>query len=195
MITLEMVEKLRERADVTFEEAKSALERTDGDLLDALILLEREGKVNPPEAAPEREDASAEACRWDGRSKKDRRRDRGHEEDYLKFKSLMRKMGRFLLRVLEIGNSNSIEATKNGSVILSCPVTVFVILLIFFFWVVVPLVVLSVFFGWKYRVRGPELGRDDVNAVIEKAEAAAEELRGSFSGGRDDDAGNDDTGE
>lgn len=180
MITLEMVEKLRERADVTFEEAKSALERTGGDLLDALILLEREGKVNPPETASQ--ESGGETCCGEGRPKKDKKH--GHnEEDYIKFKNFMRRTGQFLLRVLEIGNTNSIQVTKSGNVILSCPITVFVILLIFFFWIVVPLVILSFFFGWKYRFRGPELGRDEVNAVIEKAEVAAEELRSSFSGG------------
>ena len=35
-ITLEQVDKLRERANVSFEEAKIALEQNNGDLLDAL---------------------------------------------------------------------------------------------------------------------------------------------------------------
>ena len=51
-ITLEQAEKLREKADVTLEEAKAALEAADGDLLDALIWLERQGKPSPGPAAP-----------------------------------------------------------------------------------------------------------------------------------------------
>ena len=50
MITLEQVEQLRTKADVTYEEARQALEAANGDLLDAVILLELQGKVKPPAA-------------------------------------------------------------------------------------------------------------------------------------------------
>ena len=39
-VTLEQVEQLRAHAAVSYEEARRALEACDGDLLDALILLE-----------------------------------------------------------------------------------------------------------------------------------------------------------
>ena len=48
MEMIEKVERLREKADVTYEEAKAALEQSDGDLLDAMVLLERQGKVRKP---------------------------------------------------------------------------------------------------------------------------------------------------
>lgn len=44
-ITLEQVEQLRERSSCTYEEAKIALEQSEGNLLDALILLEKAGLV------------------------------------------------------------------------------------------------------------------------------------------------------
>lgn len=46
-VTLEQVEQLRAHAAVSYEEARRALEACDGDLLDALILLEREGRIPP----------------------------------------------------------------------------------------------------------------------------------------------------
>ena len=49
MDNLEKVEKLRERANVTYEEAKEALENNDWDLLDAMVALEKEGKTVKPE--------------------------------------------------------------------------------------------------------------------------------------------------
>ena len=42
----EMVEKLRQKANVSYEEAKAALEASEWDLLDALVYLESQGKVN-----------------------------------------------------------------------------------------------------------------------------------------------------
>ena len=44
-VTLEQVEQLRARDEVSYEDAKRALEACDGDLLDALILLEQRGKI------------------------------------------------------------------------------------------------------------------------------------------------------
>ena len=46
-VTIEKVDKLVERADVSYGDAKEALESASGDLLDAVILLEREGKLGP----------------------------------------------------------------------------------------------------------------------------------------------------
>ncbi len=44
-ITLESIEMLRARADVTYEEAKEALEKCNGELVDALIYLEKQEKI------------------------------------------------------------------------------------------------------------------------------------------------------
>ena len=45
MDNFEKVEKLRQHANVSYEEAKEALERSDWDILDAMIYLEKTGKV------------------------------------------------------------------------------------------------------------------------------------------------------
>jgi hypothetical protein len=44
-INLEQIETLRERANVSYEEAKAALETCNGDIVEALIYLERQNKV------------------------------------------------------------------------------------------------------------------------------------------------------
>ena len=48
MDELEKVEKLRSRANVTYDEARDALRACDGDLLDAMVYLEKLGKVDAP---------------------------------------------------------------------------------------------------------------------------------------------------
>ena len=47
---LEMVEKLREKANVSYEEATQALEACDWDLLDALLMLESKGRLQEMES-------------------------------------------------------------------------------------------------------------------------------------------------
>ena len=46
-ITLEQVEKVRSCTGVSYQDAKDALERSGGSVLDAVILLEQEGKSRP----------------------------------------------------------------------------------------------------------------------------------------------------
>lgn len=49
MITIEQVEELRKRVNVSYEEAKLALEEVNGDILEAVINLEKKNKITPPE--------------------------------------------------------------------------------------------------------------------------------------------------
>lgn len=45
MEKLAMIETLRERADITYEEAKEVLEQANDDLLEAIVILEKQGKL------------------------------------------------------------------------------------------------------------------------------------------------------
>lgn len=45
-ITLEQIDFLRERANVSYREAKEALEETGGDIVEALVMLEKQNKVS-----------------------------------------------------------------------------------------------------------------------------------------------------
>ncbi len=47
-VSLEMIEMLRERAHVTYEEAKEALEKCNNDVVEALIYLEKQEKIKTP---------------------------------------------------------------------------------------------------------------------------------------------------
>lgn len=47
-IDLETIEILRERANVSYEEARAALEKCDGNIVEALIYLEKQDRLKPP---------------------------------------------------------------------------------------------------------------------------------------------------
>lgn len=44
-VTLEQIDLLRKRANVSYEDAKEALEKFEGDIVEALVYLEKENKV------------------------------------------------------------------------------------------------------------------------------------------------------
>ncbi len=156
MTMLEQIEKLREKANVTYEEAKSALDSANGDLLDALILLERQGKVEPPSAggfyssAKETpEDAPEKAS-----DKKERRGSAGES-----FGDVLERIGKFCISVINKGNAINLEVRKNSDSKARCPLTVLVLLLIFAPWITLPLIIIGLVLGYQYRFI--ELGNAD----------------------------------
>lgn len=176
MASFEQVERLREKANVTFEEAKEALDAAGGDLLDALIYLERQGKVAPPTSGggyssseKDDRDGASENCHSQA----------GRGES---FGELLRRFGKFCAKLINKGNNNFFEAEKNGKTIISCPVTAVVVLLLFFFWVVVPLIIVGLFFGFRYSFRGNDLGKESINRVMDNASNTAEEIKKSVAG-------------
>lgn len=48
-VSLEKIDLLRNRVNTSYEEAKAALEKTNGDLVEALIYFEKENKTKPEE--------------------------------------------------------------------------------------------------------------------------------------------------
>lgn len=172
MATLEQVEKLREKANVSFAEAKEALDATGGDLLEALIYLENQGKVAPPPGGGSYSSS--------GKEEKEPAADSSREETYESCGEVFRKIGKLCVRIIHKGNSNYFEAERIGETVISCPVTILVILLLFLFWVIVPLMILGLFFGFRYRFRGNDLGKESINKVMDSASNTAEEIKRSI---------------
>ena len=48
-INLEQIDELRKRANVSYEDAKNALELSQGSLIEALVYLEKQNKIKPEE--------------------------------------------------------------------------------------------------------------------------------------------------
>lgn len=171
-ITLEQVGKLKEFADVSFADAKAALEASGGDLLEALVWLEQAGKIpvsgvstystrddqttgTAPETAPTGESASP-------------------QPQQEQFHSDARRVGRMFKRWL-IDNRLEAYHRKNGREF-QVPLGVALILLLMAFWLVPVLLIVGFFLGWRYRLAGPDLDREDVNQVMENINDTANDV-------------------
>jgi len=174
MSTIEQVEKLKEKANVTYEEAKEALGASEGDMLDAIIYLEKQGKVKTPEnngsftTTPSQEEQRQE------KKEKESESDKDYGES---FSTLFGKFIRWCGKVIAKGNVHMFEVRRNKEVVVSVPLTVLVLLLIFAFWVIIPLVVVGLFFGCRYYFRGPDLEKTGVNKVMDVAADACENIK------------------
>ncbi len=181
MITLEQVDKLREKANVSYDEAKAALEAANGDMLEAIINLEKQGKVTPPEGGGYYRSKGGKTDSK-GNSKESKASNNYSHRDNLA--DLVRKFVRFCAMLIHKGNMNSIEVMKDGEVKTSFSITVLVLLLLCFFWVTIPLLIIGLFMGFRYRFQGPDLGKDSVNSAMDTAATAAESLKKSIVEGQ-----------
>jgi len=164
MTNYEMTEKLSEKMGVTLEEAKRALEACDWDMLDAALMLE---KAQGGESAPyttRRERKSAEAQAEDER------------------RGVVDGIGDLLRKLFDLGIRNHFEVRRRDedAPVLDVPVIVLVLLMIFAFWVCVPLLVIGLFMGFRYSFSGAELGREGINQAMDKAAEAAGRVMGEI---------------
>ena len=167
MTHYEMVELLREKANVSYEEAKNALEAADWDLLDAIVLLEREGKTN------------AKSANFSTQSESEPEKEQPKRSE---FRDNMKRLGGWLAHLIEIGNRNSFVVTKNKKDLLQLPVTAAILVLCISWPLTLILLIVGLFAGCRYSFRGPQLGTDTVNKVMDKVNDAAESVKAEFTG-------------
>ena len=164
MESFEKVEKLRQRANVSYEEAKAALEASGWDLLDAMIYLEKEGKtVNNEKYVPsivvgEEESKSKDGCCKNKKSC-----------DGEKFKE-------FCKSSWKKGNENFFVVTHKNDTIIKIPVWAMILILIFTFHITLPVMLVSLFFGVRYAFKG-EADFEAVNKAMDKAGEYADSVK------------------
>jgi hypothetical protein len=175
---IEMVEKLMEKANVSYAEAKQALENNNWDMLDALIELERQGKVHGGQGTtrcttePEKENKGTRQEN-PGANKSDHS---GWDEFWNGFCRLIRR-----------GMQNHFVAQRRGETVISVPVLLLILLLCIGFWFILPLMIVGLFCECRYSFEGPDLGRKDVNDAMGKATEYADDLKASVKSGMNED--------
>ena len=182
MVTLEQVEKLREYANVSYDEAKIALENAGGDILQALIDLEREGKVKAPQGGGQYSSSSIQVSGSAGQedSKKEHTQSKANSGEKSAFSRNMGRFFRWMGEVIHKGNVNALVVEKNGTSVMRMPITVLVILLLCAFWIVVPLLIIGMFFSFRYYFQGPNIKSSTVNNAMDTVANAAEEIKNDF---------------
>lgn len=158
----EMVEKLRQKANISYEEAKNALEQTDWDLLDALVYLESQDKIKKEPA--------------DSFTTRKEKQERPAEED---LRGVFTKVFSYIAELINKANNIHMDVSKQGNVTISIPLTVLILLLIFMFWWVLPIMLLGLFLGFRYSFRGHQM-TGTVNKAMDKAAQTAEQIKSNI---------------
>ena len=71
-----------------------------------------------------------------------------------------------LRRLRSILLDNELEIWRREQPITAIPMLLLTVILIFFFWIALPLMLLGLFFGFRYQVTGPDLEDDALNGVM-----------------------------
>ncbi len=178
MDELEKVERLRKKADVSYEEAKQALEECGWDLLDAIVLLEKQGRVKEPKNTsyttqyeePEKIEEAASSTQ----------KNRGG------FSETLNSFFSWCGSMIQKGNETLFKVERGGKTIISVPVTVFVIILIITFWCVFVVMLVGLFCGCHYSFEGIDKVEVDVNKAMNSASNVAEKIKKEFTDGGED---------
>ena len=226
MDRFEMTDKLSQKANVSYEEAKAALEASNWDLLDAMILLENkkagrwaDGENNTANVENNADEVNVESDMYDSDDENDYADEEVEEEapagteekhendntnkthsncceDKAKHTNksantygtkekkdkentinlTIQSVIDFFARLVAKGNRNYLEVSRKGEKLISIPLTLLVILVLLFA-ITVPLFIISLFLGCRYRFVGEDIGASGANKVLDVASDKAEQLK------------------
>ncbi len=173
MNEFEKVEKLVQKANVSFEDAKNALQAADGDMLDAMIALEKAGKVKGPQQteystsyqqAPQYKDVPLVV----------------QNSNNTKNKSVFNDIGRAIKNVVRYTIDNYIRVEHKKEEIIKVPLWVGIIALMIGWGVIIVLMIVSLFFDCRYSITGKSNPKE-VNEILSQASELAGKAKQSFN--------------
>lgn len=158
MERIEMVEALRAKAEVSYEEARQALEENGWDLLAALVSLEKDGKIRGSKAKEEKKMDGARA-----------------QVNTRTAEGWINRFVGWVKGLIEAGNRNHFIVRKDGRQVMEVSVTIAALLFILLHGFFMFVFVISLFFGYRYSFRSE---KDNLaqKREMEEARAAAEQL-------------------
>ena len=193
MDILEKVEALREKANISYEEAKNILDEANGDLLEAMVLLERQGKIRKPETELMRSDAGDTSETKTSKETAEKEDTSDHTADEKtaaagdantgtrNSECTRRKVKRAMRKLIEVLKNNSLHVTRKEEDIFIMPAWAFALIFLFAWKPLLIIMLVSLFFQVRYSIEG----KNDLQAAndfLNKVGNMAEEVAGEFNG-------------
>ena len=170
MDQLEKADRLRKRANVTYEEAAAALEASGGDLLDAMVLLEKQGKTAGPQntvysTSFQEQHEYIDVPKEVAQQKK-------------AAPTLRKIVSRAVHAVIRFVRGTSFRIERKGKELVNVPSWVILIVVAALWRAIVPIILVSLVFGFRYSFTGSvEEAAETANSFLEKASEYAEEFK------------------
>ena len=165
MDKLNLVEKLKEKTGINYEEAKCVLEINNWDILDAILYLEKQGKVKGPSVSIFYTNEYKE--NYEKKSTESNFEEVKKDNNY-KSNNTFEGVFEAICKVIDTCNNIFIEIRGRNNFLLKLPLTVVIVLLIFGFWLLIPLIVIGLFLDIEISVESKKLNTDKVNDILSK---------------------------
>ena len=196
MDNYQKLEQLVSKTGCSYEDGKAALEGCGWDMIDAVISLEKEGKLRKEtveQSSPETErsveivsevapvvtadnrkdqdggDAGTAGSSAGGRTDEKEGAPKRKLSFWKRFKNIMTGNRMLVLR-------------SSGQLIVDLPIWIPVAALIMFFWATLAAAVVAIIFGCHFHFEGEDLGKTNINSTMDKASDYAEKVRNDLAG-------------
>lgn len=176
METFKKIEALRDKANVSFEDAKIAMEACNYDMLEAMVYLERQGKVNTGSTASYTTTSGTETSQEFEQAQK-------NYEDSCQRTTIGAVIGKFVNwcgHILKKSVEIDFCVTQHDRLILKVPVLALVLALLLAFWLLAILLIVGLFCSFKYSFVGVDATTIDLNQICDKASETCENIKKDF---------------
>ena len=163
----EMINTLVRKANISVEEAQEVLEKCNWDLLDAIVYLERRGKVE-----------NNEVTALTVVEVKEEKEDKKKQDE-----KIVGRMFKFIGKIIRKGTKNFLEIRKDKEKPIRISLTVSILFLIFLSVPTIVLLIVGLFCGYKYSISGPDFNYDGVNNIFEEVSKSADHIKKDFKEG------------
>ncbi len=177
MDKLEKVEKIREKTGASYADALEALDLCEGDILDAIVYLEKSGKIENKTTAQFSSDSSAENKASERLVNATAEYDKSSENATVG--DGVDSFFEWVKKVVRKSIDTKFTVNRNKDQVLQVPVLVLVLAFIFFFWIALPLMVIGLFFDCRYHFEGVDKVTVDVNDFCDRAADGATNMKNS----------------
>ena len=188
MDNFEKIEQLVNKTDCSYEDAKATLEGCGWDMIDAIIKLEKEGKVKKESAAytekPAAEAKAVPEVTVDVKGSSSKSQNAGNSEKAEKARKERRGIWNRFKSIMT--NNRLVIIKNNGQQLADLPIWIPIVALICFFWATLILAVIAMVVGCRFHFEGEDLGKININDTMDKATEYAEKVKNDLTKKKND---------
>lgn len=177
MESLELINKLKNEANISYEEAKIALENSNWDILDAFVYLEENGVIEKPsvsifytnEYKANYKNSVVANNKNQENNYDNRKKDNIFEEIFIK-----------VCKIIDKYNNIFFEIKRENKTFLRIPIIVIILLLIFTFGIVIPLYIVGLFFDLEFSISGKSREINKINPILKVISTNIKKVKEKF---------------
>jgi len=174
-----LIDKLKNETNISYEEARIALEKSNWDILDAFVCLEEKGKVQKPSISIFYTNEYKENYKYreiTNIKDKENNNNNNNEKKDNTFEGIFVKV----CKVIDTCNNIFFEIKRENKVFLRIPSTVIILLLAFAFWIIIPLYIAGLFFDIEFSLSGKRVEINKINHVLKAISANIKKIKDRF---------------